>query len=77
MRSFLRSWDLMRILRMKLGVFIVMQGIQAGEWLLVIMGALFSLMPLLNIGCCSTAGCHTPLSQKQQKAEEITFEEIR
>ncbi len=67
----------MRVLRLALGVFIIVQGIQAQQWLFVGLGGLFSLMPLLNIGCCGTSGCNTPVRRTNKKTEDITYEEIR
>ncbi len=77
MKEYLRNWKLMRVLRLALGVFIIVQGIQAQQWLLVGLGGLFSLMPLLNIGCCGTSGCNTPVRRTNKKTEDITYEEIR
>lgn len=67
----------MRVLRLALGIFIIVQGIQAKEWWLVVLGGLFSLMPLLNIGCCGVSGCNTPISKSNKKVEDITFEEVK
>lgn len=67
----------MRVLRLALGIFIVVQGIMAKEWLLVGLGGLFSLMPLMNIGCCGVSGCNTPISRSNKKLEGTTYEEVR
>lgn len=67
----------MRVLRLALGIFIIVQGIQTKEWLFVALGGLFSLMPLLNIGCCGASGCNTPVRKSNGKNEEVSYEEIR
>ena len=77
MKNYLRNWNFMRVLRLALGIFIIVQGVQAKEWLFVALGGLFSLMPLLNIGCCGASGCNTPVSKSRKKVEEITYEEIK
>jgi hypothetical protein len=77
MKGYLRNWDFMRLLRLALGIFIIVQGIQIKEWLFVALGGLFSLMPLLNIGCCGASGCNTPVSKSNKKVEEISYEEIK
>lgn len=77
MKNYLKTWDLMRVLRLALGIIIIVQGVQAKEWLFVALGGLFSLMPLLNIGCCGVSGCNTPVSKSDKKAEDITYEEIK
>lgn len=77
MRNYLMNWNFMRVLRLALGIFIMVQGIMAKEWLLVGLGGLFSLMPLLNMGCCGVSGCNTPIPQNNKKIEDITYEEVR
>jgi len=77
MKNYLKTWDLMRVLRLALGIIIIVQGVQAKEWLFVAIGGLFSLMPLLNIGCCGVSGCNTPVSKSDKKVEDITYEEIK
>jgi len=67
----------MRVLRLALGIFVIAQGIHAKEWWFVAMGVLFSLMPLLNIGCCSTSGCNTTILKSDNKSEDITYKEVR
>ncbi len=77
MKNYLRNWDFMRVLRLALGIFIIVQGVQTKEWLFVALGGLFSLMPLLNIGCCGSSGCNTPVSKSNKKVEDISYEEVR
>ncbi|QGN24308.1 hypothetical protein [Elizabethkingia anophelis] len=77
MKNYLRNWDFMRVLRLALGIFIIVQGVQTKEWLFVALGGLFSLMPLLNIGCCGASGCNTPISKDNKKVEDISYEEIK
>ncbi len=77
MKSYLKNWNMMRVLRLALGIFIIVQGIMAKEWLLAGLGGLFSLMPLMNIGCCGVSGCSTPVSRTRKKMEDISYEEVR
>ncbi|HRP56425.1 hypothetical protein [Agriterribacter sp.] len=78
MKAYLKNWDFMRALRLALGIFIMVQGIITAEWMIAVLGGVFSLMPLLNIGCCGSAGCgYTPVSRNNKKPEDITYEEIR
>ncbi|WP_282637403.1 hypothetical protein [Sphingobacterium thalpophilum] len=77
MNRYLRNWNLMRVLRLALGIFIIVQGIMQKEWLLLGLGSLFSLMPLMNAGCCGVSGCNTPISRRTKKLGERTYEEIR
>ncbi|SJZ45934.1 hypothetical protein [Sediminibacterium ginsengisoli] len=61
-----KRWNIIRLLRLAFGIFIVIRGILAGEWLLALAGVVLSLMPLLNIGCCSTSGCRMPDHNRNQ-----------
>lgn len=57
----------MRLLRLALAIAIIYQGIELEQWLFVVIGGLFALMPLMNIGCCGNNGCATPLPKTKQK----------
>lgn len=76
MKNYLRNWDFMRVLRLALGIFIIVQSVITKDWLFVGAGVLFSLMPILNIGCCGASGCDTPVPKKYKKMEDITYEDI-
>lgn len=78
MKNYLSNWNLMRIIRLILGIVIIAQGFQAHQWMFVALGGLFTLMPLFNVGCCSTAGCGTNYSsRKPTGTEDITYEEVK
>lgn len=67
----------MRVLRLSIGIFFIVQGITDQQWLIVFMGALFALMPLLNMGCGSSAGCNVPFSKTPANTRDITFTEVK
>lgn len=67
----------MRAIRLALGIFIIVQGIQTKEWIFIALGGIFVLMPLLNIGCCSVAGCNTSFSKNDMEKKDISYEEVR
>lgn len=77
MKNYLQAWNFMRILRLVLGVSILIQGVQAHEILFIFMGGLFTLMPIFNVGCCSTVGCATPNKKSTASMDEISFEEVK
>lgn len=76
MDRILNGWNVMRIIRLALGIFIVVQGIVTKEWVFAVLGGLFAIMPLLNIDCCGASGCSVPVSQSRKKLEDITYEEV-
>lgn len=77
MKNYLRNWDFMRVLRLAIGIFIIVQSVITKDWLFVGAGVLFSLMPIMNIGCCGASGCNTLVRKSNEKNEEVSYEEIR
>ncbi len=69
MTNYLKGWNFMRVLRLALGIFIIVQGIVVRDWLFVGAGVLFSLMPILNTGCCGASGCNVPVRKTKSNAE--------
>lgn len=70
MKAGLRNRNMMRVLRLAMGILIILQGIYAREWFLIYAGSLFSLMPLLNRGCCGMSACYTPAQKSNKKPGE-------
>lgn len=50
-KAYLQTWNWVRALRLFIGIAILVQGIQMGDWLISSMGGLFGLMALQNTGC--------------------------
>lgn len=68
----------MRILRLVLSVIIVTQGLRSGDWRLMLLGALFSLMPLLNMGCCAGGSCAAPPEKNNKgQSDSVSYEEVK
>ncbi|MDD3005564.1 hypothetical protein [Flavobacterium sp.] len=65
MINYLKNWNIIRILRLVMGIFIIIQGVMYNQWIFVILGGLFSLLPLLNAGC-GASGCSVP-KQRNKK----------
>jgi hypothetical protein len=72
-----KSFDMVRWIRLAIGLFILAQGIMAGDGLIMIMGGLFSAMPLLNIGCCSSGACDIPQRRRIRDTDDVSYEEVR
>lgn len=78
MKNYLKNWDLMRILRLIIGIIVIGQGFSAGQWTIVGLGALFTLLPLFNASMCSIGACSVPNKKNRRfKAEEVTYEEVK
>lgn len=53
----IKNWNLLRILRLVLGIVILVQGLQMMQVPFIILGLVFTAMPLFNVGCCSGGAC--------------------
>lgn len=67
----------MRILRLTIGLIVVLQAVIMKDILFGALGGLFTLMPLLNIGCCGSAGCNVPTRPNNKEVKDISYEEVR
>lgn len=55
-----KNWNIFRILRLALGLFLMTEAIRTGVWFIMIFAAAMIIMPLLNIGCCAGGNCAVP-----------------
>ncbi len=78
MKDYLKTWNVMRLIRLVMGVAILAQGIIMRDWSFMIIGSVLSLMPLLNLGCCSAGSCNTPTfrNTKMKESKNIKYEEV-
>jgi hypothetical protein len=75
----LKNWNLIRVLRLAIGVWAVIVAFQTKAVVLGLMGGILLVMALMNIGCCGISGCRTPMTARKnlsQKPEEVNYEEI-
>lgn len=71
------NWHTMRIIRLILSIIIIIEGIRTSDKLLPIMGFVFLLMAILNVGCCNT-NCSTKNNNITiNKDDTIIYEEIK
>ena len=57
----------MRVIRLILGVFIIIQSFQSQQYIMIIPGVIFALMAIFSVGCCGNNGCEIP--RKKQENE--------
>lgn len=81
MREIVVNWDFMRILRLVLGSWVIYSSIIDAQPMLGILGGVFVLQALLNIGCCGSSGCKIPNNPNNQPKNttginDIYYEEI-
>lgn len=74
----INNWDWFRVLRLAIGVMVLIQSIQMNDKWLMLFATLFTLMPILNMGCCGVSNCASqPQTMPNGKEEEIEYEEIK
>lgn len=71
------NWHLMRIVRLIIGVMVLVQAWEMGEWMLGGMGVWLTSMAVFNIGCCGVEGCSTSAADSSKKMTDITYETIK
>ncbi len=74
--TILHNWNFMRFLRLAVGIFIIAQSIITKNLTMGILGSLFTIMPLFNIGCCGVGRCATPISKTSETNKDIIYEEV-
>ena len=70
MKAILQEWNLMRILRLVLGLVILIQGIGSKDPVSIVLGIGLGATALANIGCCGPAGCSINRRPNQKAPED-------
>lgn len=75
MKKLLSGWNVMRVVRLLIGLYALWQAIVTKEPMLGLAGLFVAGMALANIGCCGVNGCQIT-SSKPVLREEISYEEV-
>jgi hypothetical protein len=76
-QTLLSNWNFMRVIRLVLGIFIMVQAVVVKDWTMGLLGIFFTALPVLNIGCCGAGGCATPPKKNAAtNTKDITYEEV-
>lgn len=71
-----QNWGFMRIIRLLVGGYALVEAIRASDVLIGIMGTVLVGMALFNLGC-GPQGCGIPAPRHNNtKTEEVEYEEI-
>ncbi|MEY4930617.1 MAG: hypothetical protein RI909_1341 [Bacteroidota bacterium] len=72
------NWNLMRWIRLAIGIYLAAQAIQLHDTLSGFVSALFLVQALTNTGCCGVNGCALPAtSKKSDDFQEVEYDEIK
>ena len=75
MKRRLTGWNVVRIIRLLLGIAALIQGIIEKETWMFVAGGVLLLGAILNLGCCGSSGCSLP-TPNQNKINKIQYEEV-
>lgn len=64
-KIYLSQWSVMRILRLVMGIIIIIQGVKSEMWLIAGLGVLFTILPLMNMGCSTNGSCQVPPRERR------------
>ncbi|MBC7407602.1 MAG: hypothetical protein H7339_04360 [Arcicella sp.] len=68
MEAIAQQWNFMRILRLVVGIWGIYSSITDSQPLFGILGGVFILQSLLNVGGCGSNGCKIPQNQNHTTA---------
>lgn len=78
-RVLLTDWNALRMLRLAIGMFVLVQAVSYRDGLAGAIAGIFLVQALTNTGCCGLRSCS--VSQTNQKIQpinqEVEFEEIQ
>lgn len=79
MTTLLKNWDVLRIVRLGLALWLAYSSFVEKQPLLAVVAGMLALQALLNVGCCGASGCATPPAKSSVKAphDEIQYEEVK
>ncbi|SDM68174.1 hypothetical protein SAMN05421813_11962 [Daejeonella rubra] len=72
----LNNWNIIRFLRLGIGVAIIVQAIIAADILFGLAGLLFAGMAVFNASCCGGGACATPPPGKKSGSKDVSYEEV-
>lgn len=76
--TLLTDWNLMRILRLGLGIYVSIQAVETQSTISMIFAVFLLFQAFSNTGCCGSNGCAVPVKKNNSnKTEEIEYEEVK
>jgi len=76
MERFINNWTIMRFLRLGIGGYGLVDGIQRSETLMIVLGTFFIVQAIFNWGCssCDTGNCEIKTESKDE-TEKLDIQE--
>ena len=76
MERILKGWNFVRLIRLVLGIYIMIQSFMTREWILGFAGLFLTGTALFNVGCCGVYGCQPMVKANSVPAKEVIYEEV-
>ena len=76
MERIIKGWNFVRLIRLVLGLYIMVQSVLTKEWILGFAGFFLAGTALFNVGCCGVYGCQPTFKSNSGPAKEIVYEEV-
>jgi hypothetical protein len=76
MESILKNWNIVRVIRLLLGLSVCWQSVVMHEWILGFAGIFVAGNALFNVGCCGINGCQIAAKPNPGLTKEISYEEV-
>jgi len=71
------NWNIIRFLRLGIGLVILVQAVMAADILFGLIGLLFTGMAVFNASCCGAGACAAPPVKKDNGSQDIGYEEVK
>ena len=71
------NWNIIRFLRLGIGLIILVQAVMASDLMFGLIGLLFTGMAVFNTSCCGAGACAAPPSKNVSESKEISYEEVK
>ena len=77
MKVLVNDWNVMRVIRLALGILVIIQSISEKNYMLTVAGGLFAFLALINVGCCGANGCAVNTREnKSDITKDGAYEEV-
>jgi hypothetical protein len=78
LQTILSNWNTIRVLRLVLGLLALGAAFSEHDKLMGLLGTVFTLQAVFNVGCCGSSGCSTNYkNDKGAEEKEIIYETIK
>lgn len=71
MNALLKNWDFGRIFKLIAGIAAGVYAITSGEYVFLLLAALFLFQAIFNLSCCGAGGCSSGTNAPKQVYKDI------